>query len=71
MLTIPLTSELEQRLTALAARTGVAPDVALRTAVEQYVEDQEDIADALEALKTPGRRYTMDEIKKELDLVED
>jgi len=71
MLTIPLTSELEQRLTALAARTGVAPDVALRTAVKQYVEDQEDIADALEALKTPGRRYTMDEIKKELDLVED
>ena len=71
MLTIPLTSELEQRLTALAARTGVAPDVVLRTAVERYIEDQEDIADALEALKTPGRRYTMDEIKKELDLVED
>ena len=71
MLTIPLTTDLEQRLAVLAARTGIAPEAALRTAVERYVEDQEDITDALEVLKTPGRRFTMDEIKKELGLVED
>ncbi len=70
MLNISLTADLEQRLHALAARTGVAPEAALHEAIARYIEDQEDITDALEVLKAPGQRYTMDEIKKELGFVD-
>ena len=68
MLAIRLTPDLEQRLAALAKKTGRTKTFYAREAIEQHLEDLEDYYLASEAARNPGRIYSSKEIKRELGL---
>jgi RHH-type rel operon transcriptional repressor/antitoxin RelB len=70
--TIRLSPEVEERLNALAAKTGRSKSYYLREFIERGLEDLEDFYDA-EAVMERYRRgqertYTLDEIRAELGL---
>ena len=68
MLAIRLKPDLEERLEALAKKTGRTKTFYARQAIEEHLEDLEDYYLALEALQAPGRIYTAEEAKRELEL---
>lgn len=68
MIAIRLSSELEDRLTRLAKKTGRTKTFYAREAIEQHLEDLEDYYLAVEASKNPGRLYSGAEAKRELGL---
>ena len=68
MMGIRLPEELDQRLAALAQRTGRTKTYYAREAILRYIEDLEDTYVALERIKNPGRLLTMEEAEKELGL---
>jgi RHH-type transcriptional regulator, rel operon repressor / antitoxin RelB len=68
MLAIQLPPEIERRLSVLAERTGRTQSEHAREAILRYVEDLEDELIALERLARPERRWTLDELERELDL---
>jgi RHH-type rel operon transcriptional repressor/antitoxin RelB len=68
MLNIPLEPELEQRLAALADKSGHSTATIAREAIIEMIEDQEDLAAAEAVLKNPGRRWSMDEVARKFDL---
>ncbi|PQJ27392.1 type II toxin-antitoxin system RelB family antitoxin [Rubritalea profundi] len=71
MLAIRLKPELEERLASLAKKTGRTKTFYAREAIEQHLEDLEDLEDyylAAEAAKNPGRIYSSKEMKRELGL---
>jgi len=68
MIAIRLPEEIDQRLTALAKRTGRTKTFYARQAILKHIEDMEDIYIALERLENPGRRLTMEEAERELGL---
>ena len=68
MLAIRLPKEIEDRLSALAAKTGRSKTYYAREAILEYLDDMEDIYLVLDRLENPGRRMTMEEVEKELDL---
>ncbi len=68
MLAIRLDAETERRLEAMAARTGRSANEHVREAVLSHLEDMEDRELAEERLKHPARRWTLDEVERELDL---
>ncbi|GAA6615507.1 hypothetical protein [Scytonema sp. NUACC26] len=70
MSSIEFSQEVENRLDNLAKVTG-QPKAYYHQAILQYIEDLEDIHLALERLENPGRRWTMEEIRKGKDLAED
>lgn len=68
MLAIRLQPDLEERLAALARKTGRTKTFYVREAIEQHLEDLEDYYLAVDALKDRGRSYSPDEAKRELGL---
>ncbi|MGH6899789.1 MAG: type II toxin-antitoxin system RelB family antitoxin [Geminicoccaceae bacterium] len=68
MLAIQLPPEVEERLSALAERTGRSQSEHAHEAILGYLEDLEDELIALERLARPERRWTLDELEQELDL---
>ena len=68
MLEIPITPDLEQELTALAARIGEAPGEIARKALLAYMEDLEDYAVAVEAWREhdPTQTLTTEEMLRAL-----
>ena len=68
MIGIRLEPELEQRLEAIAAKTGRSIGSYVGEAVREKIEDLEDIAAAAAVLNNPGRRWTMEEVERELGL---
>ena len=71
MLNVPLEPDLEQRLHALAAKSGQSTIEIAREAIIEKLEDQDDIAAGESVLKNPGRRWTLEEIEAGLDLKAD
>lgn len=67
---IRLDDALDKRLQRIAAVTGRTKTSFIREAIEQYIEDMEDYADAVEALKEKGS-ITLDALEKDLGLDED
>jgi RHH-type transcriptional regulator, rel operon repressor / antitoxin RelB len=67
-----LPDEVFDRLQALAARTGRTPESFVREAVEEHLEDLEDIHLAEQALdrrnRGESRSYSLDEVGRELGL---
>jgi RHH-type transcriptional regulator, rel operon repressor / antitoxin RelB len=59
---------LDERLDALAAKTGRRKSYYASKAIERYLEDIEDYLDAKEALKKSKRTYTLDELARKLGL---
>jgi RHH-type rel operon transcriptional repressor/antitoxin RelB len=70
--TIRLSAETEERLNALAAKTGRSKAYYLREFIERGLEDLEDFYDAEAAMERyrrgEERTYTLDEIRAELGL---
>lgn len=68
MLAIRLDPEIESRLEALAKKTGRTKTFYAREAILEHLEDMEDYYLALETLQNPGRRYSREEVMRELGL---
>jgi len=66
MIAIRLPSEIDDRLTALAKRTGRTKTYYAREAILRHIEELEDDHIAIERLERPGRRLSMEEAEKEL-----
>ena len=68
MLAIRLDPQIEERLEALAKKTGRTKTFYAREAILEHLEDLEDYFLAVEAIQEPGRVYSAEEAKRELDL---
>jgi RHH-type transcriptional regulator, rel operon repressor / antitoxin RelB len=68
MLAIRLEPEIEDRLAALARKTGRTKTFYAREAILEHLEDLEDIYLATKRLKRPGKTYSAQEVKRELGL---
>ncbi len=65
---VRISRALDERLDALAAKTGRRKSYYVSKAVERYLEDFEDYQDAKEALKKSKRIYGLAEVAKKLGL---
>ena len=68
MLAIRLSPDIEKRLDELSKKTGRTKTYYAREALVKYIDDLEDYYLGQERLKNPGRRWTMEEVEKELGL---
>ena len=68
MLGVRLGENLEKRLAAVAKKTGRSKSYIVRKAIEEKIEDLEDIAAAIEALEEPGENISWEEMMKRLGL---
>jgi RHH-type rel operon transcriptional repressor/antitoxin RelB len=68
MLAIRLPEEIERRLAELAERTGRTKTYYAREAILEYLDEIEDRYLALDRLERSGRRWTLDELERGLDL---
>lgn len=69
---IRLPAEIEDRLDALAARTGRTKAFYIREAIEEHLDDLEDLYQAEQAVRRlrngESRTYTLEEVGRELGL---
>lgn len=68
MLAIRLPQEVENRLAALAAKTGRTKTYYARKAILELIEDMEDTYLALDRLETPQRVWAQADLEANLDL---
>jgi RHH-type transcriptional regulator, rel operon repressor / antitoxin RelB len=68
MLAIRLSPDIEKRLEELSRKTGRTKTYYAREAIVEYLDDLEDYYLAMNRLRSPGKRWTMDEVEKELGL---
>ena len=68
MLAIRLDAEIEDRLEKLAKKTGRTKTFYAREAILEYLQDMEDYYLAVDLIQEPGRIYSAEEAKSELDL---
>lgn len=67
MLALRLPPEIEERLEAIAKKTGRTKSSFAREAILEKLEDMEDYAVAVERLQTMGKTLSWEEVKAELD----
>ena len=65
MLTVRLSPDIEKRLDELSKKTGRTKTYYAREAIIEYIDDLEDYYLAEDRLRSPGRRWTMEEVEKE------
>ncbi len=68
MLAIRLEKELEQELDLLAKSKGSNRSAVVREAIVRYLEDNEDLELARQALAETGDRKSLKELRKDLGL---
>ncbi len=68
MIAVELTKEMEEKISQLAKRTGKTATVFIHEAIEEHIAEVEDIQIAMERLKNPGKRISLEEAEKELGL---
>lgn len=68
MLAIRLPEEIENRLTALAAKTGRTKTFYVKEAILEHLDDMEDKYLAMNRLENPGKRWTLEELEQDRDL---
>lgn len=68
MLAIRLPEDIENRLKALADKTGRTKTFYAKEAIMEHLDEMEDKYLALNRLENPGKRWTLDELEQELDL---
>lgn len=70
MLAVRLDPDLEARLSAVAKRTGRSKSYYARQAIEEKIEQLEDIAAAEEVLRTydPAKNKSLDQVMRDLGL---
>lgn len=67
-LAIRLPDDLELELTRVAKKMKRSKSFIAREAIINYLEDLHDYQSGMEVLRNPGRIYTSEELRKELDL---
>ena len=67
-LTINLPKKIEKQLTHLEATTNKTKNFLIQEALIRYLEEIEDIQDALEVSNRKEKTYTTAELKKKLNL---
>ena len=68
MLAIRLPEDIENRLAALAAKTGRTKTFYAKEAILEYMDDMEDKYLAINRMENAGKRWTLDELEQDLDL---
>lgn len=68
MIVIRLPEEIETRLTELASRTGRTKTFYVKEAILEHLDEMEDKYLAINRLETPGKRWSLDELEKGVDL---
>lgn len=68
MLALRLPAEIEDRLAALAAKTGRTKAFYAREAILSHLEELEDYYLAEERTRKPRRRWTQEELERGADL---
>lgn len=68
MLAIRLDAETEQRLEALAKRTGRTKTFYAREAILEHLQDLEDTYLATQRLQVSAKQYSAEEVRHELGL---
>jgi RHH-type rel operon transcriptional repressor/antitoxin RelB len=68
MLAIRLEKDLEQKIDLLAKSKGSNRSAVIREAIVRYLEDNEDLELARQALAETGSRKSLKELRKELGL---
>ena len=68
MLAIRLPEDIENRLKALADKTGRTKTFYAKEAILEHLANMEDKYLALNRLENPGKRWSQDELEQELDL---
>lgn len=71
MVAVRLDDKLEQRLSEVASRMKQAKSALIREAIAEKLEEWEDIANAIEALRDPARIWTLDELMVGADAGQD
>ena len=69
MLAVRLPEEIETRLADLAAKTGRTKTYYAREAIVEHLDEMEDRYLAIDRLENRGKRWTLDDLEQELDLV--
>jgi predicted DNA-binding protein len=67
-LTLNLPKKIEKQLTYLEAATNRSKNLIIQEALNRYLEELEDIRDALEVSNRKEKTYTTAEVKKKLKL---
>lgn len=72
MLAVRLDAELEARLNVVSKSSGISKSRIVREALQERIDLLEDIAAAVEALRTndPAKNVSFDEVKRRLGLVD-
>ena len=70
MLAITIDTETERRLSQAALQAGESPDILAGRALLAYLEDLEDYAAAVEAMRThdPSETVKLEDVLRDLDL---
>jgi len=68
MLAIKLPEEIENRLAELAAKTGRTKTYYVREAILEHLDELEEKYLAVDRLEKSGKRWTLDEVEKGIDL---
>ncbi|MDJ0571013.1 MAG: TraY domain-containing protein [Pleurocapsa sp. MO_192.B19] len=65
---VRLQKDLNQRLASLATRTGRSKSFYVKQAISRYLEDMEDTYLAIDRIENPGKRVSMEDAKRILDV---
>ncbi len=68
MVAVRLPQEIEDRLTVLSEKTGRTKSFYIRQALEEHLEDMEDVYLAEERFKTLEKTVSLDELMNELEV---
>lgn len=68
MLAVRLPDSIEKRLDILSKKTGRTKTYYVREAVIDHLEELEDIYLSLGRLEKPSKRWSLEELEKEIDL---
>ena len=68
MLSLRLSDDIEARLAQLAEKTGRTKTFYAREAINRYLDEMEDTYIALSRLENPGKRVSLDDVEKLLDV---
>ena len=68
MLSVRLSPDIDKRLDILAKKTGRTKTYYVREALVEHIEHLEDVFLSFDRLEKPAKRWTLDELEREIDL---
>lgn len=68
MLSVRLSKEMEARLTRVALKTGRSKSFCARQAIEEKIDEMEDLSVAIERLEHPDKTTSLADVAKALNV---